>query len=110
LRHARPARSLAALLIPLLPGCAFLAEAECRGQGERAGVFLGTRQTGETCSTTTTRSRDGRQTERTTRCTPTYRDMYQWNETSDRVFQACMASLAPPPAPVAMPPPAPGIK
>ncbi len=83
------------MLVLLLPGCAFLAEAQCRGQAERAGVYQGQRYTGDTCTTTTNTSRDGRRSERFTRCTPTFVDVWQWNENSDRVFAACMAANIP---------------
>lgn len=92
----RPApRLVLPLLLSLLPGCAFFAELECRGRAERAGVYLGQRYDGEDCTTTTSTSRDRRHTERITRCTPRFRDVWQWNANSDRVFAACMAANVP---------------
>lgn len=99
----RAHRFMMPLLVLLLPGCAFLAEAECRGRAERAGVYLGQRYAGENCTTSSHRSRDGRHVERFTRCTPNFVDVWQWNTNSDRVFAACMAANVPqtarPPAP-----------
>lgn len=83
------------MLVLLAPGCAFLAEMECRGRAERAGVYLGQRYAGENCTTTTSTSRDRRHTERFTRCTPNFVDVWQWTADSDRVFAACMAANMP---------------
>ena len=83
------------MVLLMLPGCAFLAEANCRGRAERAGVYLGQRYSGENCTTSTSTSRDRRHTERFTRCTPTYVEVWQWNANSDRVFAACMAANVP---------------
>ncbi|MBK1660338.1 hypothetical protein [Paracraurococcus ruber] len=90
-----PTRTLLLLsLLAALGGCAEIAAALCHGQAQRAGLFLGTRYAGTSCSSSPGYVRKGRVTPGTTVCTPNFTPVYQWNEASDRTYAVCMAEVA----------------
>lgn len=77
-------------LLPLLGGCAALAEAQCRGEAERAGIYLGRQYLGESCTTTGGYRVGYRWYPPVTTCTPNWRDLWQWTPRSDYVYQLCL--------------------
>lgn len=77
----------------VLPGCAYIARNMCNSDALRKGDYLGRQYTGESCSTTTSRDTHDGVRERTTTCTPTYEDRWQWNASSDRYVAYCLADV-----------------
>jgi hypothetical protein len=89
----RPSWIALSLLLPLA-GCAELAAGMCHGDAQRAGSYLGTRYAGTSCTSSPGYVRKGRVYPGSSSCSPSFRPVYQWNETSERVYAACMAVVA----------------
>ena len=94
---------LVLLIAACTGGCAEIAQSMCHGQAHRAGAYLGTQYSGQSCVTSATYKHKGRTYGGHTSCSPRYEQVYQWNADSDRVYAVCMAEVARryPPRPVA---------
>jgi hypothetical protein len=66
----------------------------CRDEAERAGNLVGTRYAGTSCHSSSNASRDGRNRNSSSSCTPRHENVYQWTQNSDRVYARCMASTS----------------
>ena len=87
-------RACAILLLLTAGGCAEMSQMFCRDEAERAGNLVGTRYAGTSCHSSSNASRDGRNRNSSSSCTPRHENVYQWTQNSDRVYARCMASTS----------------